>query len=69
MDSGRDKYWYAKDNLFSVENSPVPSEYENKIICGDSLQELKKLPDNCIDIIFTSPPYNFDMKYDVCEVC
>lgn len=29
-----------------------------KLICGDCLEEMKKLPDNCIDIIITSPPYN-----------
>ena len=29
----------------------------NKIICGDSLQELKKLPDESVDCVITSPPY------------
>lgn len=29
----------------------------NKIICGDVLKELKKLPDKCIDLIFADPPY------------
>ncbi|MBI4647909.1 MAG: site-specific DNA-methyltransferase [Bacteroidia bacterium] len=29
----------------------------NKIHCGDSLEVLKKLPNNCIDLIITSPPY------------
>ena len=29
----------------------------NKIICGDALLILKKLPDNSIDCIVTSPPY------------
>jgi len=28
-----------------------------KIICGDSLQELKKLEDNSIDSVVTDPPY------------
>jgi len=27
------------------------------IICGDCLEEMKKLPDGCIDMIFTDPPY------------
>ena len=45
-------------------DNKLPVEYENKIICGDSLEVLKKLPDNCIDAIVTSPPYNFDMDYD-----
>ena len=29
-----------------------------KLIFGDCLEELKNLPDNSIDIVFTSPPYN-----------
>lgn len=29
----------------------------NKIICGDALTELKKLPDESIDCCITSPPY------------
>jgi site-specific DNA-methyltransferase (adenine-specific) len=27
------------------------------LYCGDSKKELKKLPDSCVDLIFTSPPY------------
>jgi DNA modification methylase len=49
---------------FNKVNNLLPSEYENKIICADSLEELKKLPDNCIDLIFTSPPYNFGLDYE-----
>jgi len=30
----------------------------NTIICGDSLTELKKLPDESIDLLLTDPPYN-----------
>ena len=30
----------------------------NTFICGDCLQELKKLPENSIDLIVTSPPYD-----------
>ena len=36
----------------------------NRIICGDSEQELKKLPADSIDIIVTSPPYNFGLAYE-----
>lgn len=35
----------------------------NKIICGDSESVLKEVPDNFIDIIVTSPPYNFGLEY------
>jgi len=30
----------------------------NKIIQGDCLEKLKELPDNSIDLVVTSPPYN-----------
>jgi DNA modification methylase len=30
----------------------------NKIICGDALEELKKLSDESIDLIITDSPYN-----------
>ena len=29
----------------------------NKIICGDCIEEMKKMPDQCIDLIFADPPY------------
>jgi len=31
----------------------------NKIICGDALKVLKKLPPELIDMVMTSPPYGF----------
>ena len=36
----------------------------NKIICGDSEETLKAYPSNFVDIIITSPPYNFGMEYE-----
>ena len=32
--------------------------YLNQIICGDSIQLMKELPDNSIDLTVTSPPYD-----------
>ena len=29
----------------------------NKVILGDSIEELKKIPDETIDLIFADPPY------------
>lgn len=37
----------------------------NTIICGDSLEELKKLPNNSVDLIFADPPYNMQLKSDL----
>ncbi|HCX27679.1 MAG TPA: hypothetical protein DHI91_00885 [Candidatus Portnoybacteria bacterium] len=36
----------------------------NKIICGDAVAEIKKIPDNSIDLIITSPPYDGIRKYN-----
>ncbi len=30
----------------------------NKIICGDAIEVMKKMPDKSIDLVVTSPPYN-----------
>jgi len=35
-----------------------PDDYINKIICGDSLTIMQQMPDKCIDLVVTSPPYN-----------
>ncbi len=59
----RGMHYYAQDNTFKKENREIPSEFKNKIICGDSEEILKKLPDNCVDLVFTSPPYNFGLEY------
>ncbi len=38
-------------------NSSWPARYLNKIIENDSLVALKKLPDECVALAVTSPPY------------
>ncbi len=35
-----------------------PEEFHNKIICGDCLQVMALMPDACVDLVVTSPPYN-----------
>ena len=35
---------------------------KNKIINGDSLKELKKIPDETFDLVFADPPYNLQLK-------
>jgi len=36
---------------------------EHKIICGDSLEELKKLEAESVDLIVTDPPFNIGKDY------
>jgi modification methylase len=38
-----------------------PEDYINKIICGHSLEIMKGMPDKCIDLVVTSPPYNLNI--------
>ena len=33
-------------------------QYLNKIICGDCLEVMKKMPDKSVDLVLTSPPFN-----------
>ncbi len=38
----------------------------NRIYCGDCLEVMKKMPSEFVDLIVTSPPYNFGLDdYDV----
>ncbi len=39
-------------------NLKYPKDFLNKIICGDSIEVMKLIPDNSIDLVVTSPPYN-----------
>ncbi len=40
----------------------ISSNLKNKIINGDSLNELKKIPDESFDLIFSDPPYNLQLR-------
>ncbi|MCD4651099.1 MAG: site-specific DNA-methyltransferase, partial [Candidatus Cloacimonetes bacterium] len=35
-----------------------PDDFLDKFICGDTVSVMKQLPDGCIDLVVTSPPYN-----------
>jgi len=52
----------AKDTILH-EEPPQIANYVNKIICGDAGAVLSSMPDKSIDIIITSPPYNFGQAY------
>ena len=56
-------HYYTLGHDFNKENNEIPKKYKNEIICGDSADVLKNLPDNCVDLVFTSPPYNFGLNY------
>jgi 16S rRNA G966 N2-methylase RsmD len=35
------------------------------IYCGDNLEQLKKLPGGCVDLIYIDPPFNSNRNYEV----
>ncbi len=35
------------------------------IYCGDNLDQLKKLPNGCVDFIYIDPPFNSNRNYEV----
>jgi len=35
------------------------------IYCGDNLDQLKKLPDACVDLIYIAPPFNSNRNSEV----
>ena len=40
----------------------MEKNFVNKIVNGDSLKELAKIPDETFDLIFADPPYNLQLK-------
>jgi site-specific DNA-methyltransferase (adenine-specific) len=65
-----DKFYHSKlyseieiiEELPKIEN-PLPKEFENKFILG-SAENMQELPDSCIHLMITSPPYNVTKEYD-----
>jgi site-specific DNA-methyltransferase (adenine-specific) len=35
------------------------------IYCGDCLEQLEKLPDECVDLVYIDPPFNSNRNYEV----
>ena len=60
----RGKYFYAQNHQYIDQNNELPESLNNQIICGDSQTVLQRLPNNCVDLVFTSPPYNFGLEYE-----
>ena len=44
------------------ENIAVNSD---NIICGETIEELKNLPDNSVDLVFADHPYNLQLDQNL----
>ena len=43
---------------------PYFSDDDSALVCGDVLETLRLLPDESIDLVVTSPPYNIGKEYE-----
>ncbi len=59
----RGSHFYANDHAFERGDNALPASMMDRIVCADSETALRDLPDNCVDLVFTSPPYNFGLGY------
>lgn len=39
-----------------------PKDFINKVIQGDCLEVMKRMPDKCVDLVLTDPPYGIDYQ-------
>ena len=40
----------------------INNKLKNKIVNGNSIKELKKIPSETFDLIFADPPYNLQLR-------
>lgn len=45
-----------------VEELKYPEDFINKIVCGDCLKLIKKMPNNSVEAIITDPPYGLNKE-------
>ncbi len=48
-----------------AKRSLPPSTLTQTIYCGDNLEQLARLPDGCVDLIYIDPPFNSNRNYEV----
>jgi modification methylase len=55
----------VEDVALGYETKPDIRPLHNKILVGDCLQELKKIPSESVDLVFADPPYNLQLAGDL----
>ena len=61
--SGRLYHGLKVDEKSAEVENPIPAEIRDKILCQDSTA-MGKIPDSCVHLVVTSPPYNVGKEYD-----
>src|SRR4051794_12934759 len=49
----------------SFEHPSAPAPETARIIVGDCVAEMAKLPADCVDLVFADPPYNLQLRGDL----
>jgi DNA modification methylase len=62
---GMAKKAVAKESVAAPRAKPSALVDTRVIYCGDNLEQLAKLPDACIDLIYIDPPFNSNRNYEV----
>lgn len=44
--------------MIKKEKLKYPDDFINKFICGNTIEIMKQIPDESVDLVVTSPPYN-----------
>ena len=64
----------AKSTVKKKTSAPAPVTHAGRasalldtrvVYCGDNLEQLAKLPDHCVDLIYIDPPFNSNRNYEV----
>src|SRR5436305_14327596 len=55
----------AQKSIFAPTGRPSPLIDTRGVYCGDNLEQLAKLPDGCVDLIYIDPPFNSNRNYEV----
>ncbi|HEX7033395.1 MAG TPA: site-specific DNA-methyltransferase [Nitrososphaera sp.] len=56
-------YENSKGGYSTGAENPVPAEYVDRVLCKSS-EKMEELPDACMHLAVTSPPYNVGKTYD-----
>ena len=56
----------AEESALSPTRLRPSSLLDTRVVyCGDNLDQLKKLPDACVDLIYIDPAFNSNRNYEV----
>lgn len=52
------------NNMLHLNDLKTWEDAKNQILCCDCLEYMKLMPDNCVDLVLTDPPYGVNFSYE-----